>query len=110
MKTKVVVFTPIGVRILTNPTDAELQRYTGLPQLVNPDQSPVAGLPLQYWKLENGKLASMTEDERSNRDELLKLINKNLVLIKSKKKSLIKREHIMSLISFLVGLGAGLYF
>lgn len=69
MRNKVLVFTERGIRwIYTDNTD----QFKGASNvLVNPDTSLVKNIKPRHWKIENGKVAPMSESERAERDALL---------------------------------------
>jgi hypothetical protein len=62
-KRKVVVFTKNNARILTNPLAIKvLERWENA--VVDPDLSEMRGVPLEFWKLEDGKIVEMTRPEK----------------------------------------------
>lgn len=63
-----VVFTTNSALVLNNPWDWEkIKDYPNVIQ--NPDLSRVVKVPPKYWKLEDGVIMQMAEDERMKRDQ-----------------------------------------
>src|SRR5574343_295047 len=63
-----VVFTTNSALILNNPWDWEkIKHYANVIQ--KPDLSRVVKVPPRYWKIEDGVIMQMAEDERMKRDQ-----------------------------------------
>lgn len=61
--------------------------------LVNPDISSIENIPIKYWKVYDGQVIEMTEEEKNNVDSLLKskdIPNKNFLVKEYESRLLLK--------------------
>lgn len=82
-KTRVIVFTENGARILKNPANfEELSHAENV--VINPDLKELEGIPPHLWKLQNGKIAAMSQAEQNAKNKLGKglIISKHWKLFK----------------------------
>ena len=70
-KYKAVVFEPKGARILTDTNRRNLERTPGA--IVEPELRHMKGVPLQFWKWEDGEIRPMSRPEKLERKLELKL-------------------------------------
>lgn len=78
MKTKVILFDSNNyARIFINPSEDILS----LPNaLINPDLHDVHNISPEFWKLENNKIVSMSEDEKLIREQDLEKPKSNIFI------------------------------
>jgi hypothetical protein len=71
----IVIYNPSAVvvnQVTQYLTSVHTPNYASEPnKLVNPDMSPVAGLPMKWWKVSGGVVAAMTQGERDAIDAAL---------------------------------------
>lgn len=69
-KNKIVIFTPIGARIITA---ADPKPYMGQKNiLINPDLSKVKGVPPQFWVRQGGRVVEMSRPRKLARKAKIK--------------------------------------
>lgn len=62
-----VVFTELGARVIKNPTNEA--DFVNNPNVVkDPNLTHMSGIPPHFWKLENGTIVAMDENERHMRE------------------------------------------
>lgn len=66
MKTKVIIITPEGPRVLTNPEEAEYREHL---HVVNPDLSKVEHLPPHKWSLGAYSISPASPEEVSKNEQ-----------------------------------------
>lgn len=74
-KQKTVVFYPHTARIYIG----EYEHLGPEPVVYDPSSTP-QGVPLEYWKLVDGKIIEMSEDEKILRDALLQRLPHNTII------------------------------
>ena len=72
VKIQVVVFNPLGARILKFESADAVKEYLGRPDcIVGPVFKDVMGVPPHYWVKEGENIRAMNAEERITRDLLL---------------------------------------
>lgn len=69
-KLKVIVFQEDYARILVNPSDEEvaLLEQSGLPVFKNPSLKELMNIAPEYWKVQDGVIVEMSQEEKVKRD------------------------------------------
>lgn len=74
MKNKIVIFTPVGARIITA---ADPKPYKGQKNvLINPDLSKVKGVPPQYWERRGGEVREMSRPRKLARRQKIRYLGR----------------------------------
>lgn len=74
-----VVFTSNTALVLSNPGNLDdLAKYPNV--VIDPDLSKVLGIPNTFWKLDNGKIVPMNEEEQQRRLEHIERVGVDTVV------------------------------